>query len=90
MTDPNIQFEVQHFTLCDGWINTWTIDEGTGPQPQAFASADAAQAEIAEFLGDIQAEIAAGERAADEGYSRDEFRIVEVTAREVASPCICE
>jgi len=61
MTDSNIQFEVQHFTLCDGWTNTWTIDEGTGPRPQTFASAD-------------------------EGYSRDEFRIVEVTAREVASP----
>jgi len=65
-------YEVQHWTLCDGWINCWSVDD----QPQLFATWGQAQAELDEFFADIAAEIKAGDRAPDEGYDRDEFRIV--------------
>lgn len=73
------KFEVQHFTLCDGWINTWIIgEEGQAEQPQIFDSKEAAQAELDEFFRDIAEEIAYGERDEDDSYDRSEFRIVEV------------
>jgi hypothetical protein len=77
-----MKWEVQHYTLCDGWINTWSItDERIGhDKPLVFETEQDAQREIDEFLGDIEAEVEAGERAEDEGYSEDEFRIVEVTS----------
>ena len=73
-------FEVQHYTLCDGWVNCWTVYE-EGDQigkPQTFATEAEAQAEIDEFFADIEEQIASGEREPDEGYDRDDFRIVEI------------
>ncbi len=70
-------YEVQHFTLCDGWINTWAVlNEDGSSEPETFETIEAAEAAIAEFLADIQAEIDAGQREPDAGYSLDEFRIV--------------
>lgn len=65
-------FEVQHYTHCQGWVNTWLVDD----QPQRFTTREEAEAELAEFLADIEAEIASGEREPDNGYSADEFRII--------------
>jgi len=71
-----MKYEVQHYTICDGWINTWLVcDEDNNEIPQVFDTKEEAQAELDEFLMDIQEEIKAGERKADEGYSADEFRI---------------
>jgi hypothetical protein len=77
-----MKWEVQHYTLCDGWINTWfATDERTGHEiPLVFETEQDAQREIDEFLSDIQAEIEEGDRTGDEGYSEDEFRIVEVAS----------
>ncbi|MBI1384720.1 MAG: hypothetical protein GC150_07415 [Rhizobiales bacterium] len=69
-----IAWEVQTFTLCDGWINTWFVDD----EPERFATRRAAQTALDEFLTEIADEIACGIRAADEGYSADEFRVVPV------------
>ena len=70
-------YEVQHYTLCDGWVNTWTISDGNHDSvPHVFATREEAQAELDEFLRDIQSEIASGDRAPDEGYDASEFRIV--------------
>jgi len=68
------RFAVETYTLCQGFINCWTIDD----QPQTFATREAAQAELDEFLAEIEAEIAAGERAEDDGYCPDAFRIMQV------------
>jgi hypothetical protein len=75
-----MKWELQQYTLCDGWINTWsTIDERTGHEkPLVFETEQDAQREIDEFLADIETEIEDGDRADDEGYDEDEFRIVEV------------
>ncbi len=73
------KYEVQHHTLCDGWINTWTvIDHENREQPDTFETAAEAQTAIDDFFDDIAAEIARGERDADEGYDRDEFCVVEI------------
>lgn len=68
------RYAVLHYTLCDGWTNTWSVND----QPMTFDSVEEAQAELDEFLADIQSEIDSGDRAPDEGYSQDEFKIEEV------------
>ncbi len=62
-------YEIQTYTLCQGWINCWTIDE----QPQTFATRAEAQAELDTFFDGITS----GERAANQGYDRKDFRIVQ-------------
>lgn len=74
------RFEVQTWTLCHGWVNIWTIiqenpDNTFTQTPETFATRELAQQAIDEFLAEIQAEIDAGDRAQDEGYDPDEFRI---------------
>lgn len=80
-------YEVQTWTLCDGWINTWGISEeavgGPGedniltdtPRWQTFPTKEEAQQVLDEFLSDIRAEIH------DEGYEAEDYRIVQVAAR---------
>ena len=47
-------WEVQHHTLADGWINTWTqeTDQGTW-EPLTYASKEEAEYELAEFFREI-------------------------------------
>lgn len=79
MTFSTTHYEVHHFTLCDGWINCWrTIDAKGREVPETFTTEAAAQAAIEEFLADIAADIAAGERDPEDGYDRDEFAVVAI------------
>ncbi len=73
---PRPRYQVEHYTLCDGWTNTWTLDDA----PQTFDSYADAERELNLFLAEIVEEIRSGDRAPDEGYAHDEFRIVAVTA----------
>lgn len=72
-------YEVQHHTLCEGWVNNWIVydEDGVGT-PETFRTYTAAKAALDEFFDDIADEIAVGQRAPDEGYDRSEFRIVRV------------
>ena len=77
------RYEVQTWTLCDGWINTWSINEQVGDNtytdtPETFATREEAQQALDEFISDIQAEIDAGQRSADEAYDAEDYRIEEV------------
>jgi hypothetical protein len=77
------RYEVQTWTLCDGWINTWSIIEEAGDNiftdiPETFPTREEAQQALDEFLFDIQSEIDTGQRSADEGYDAEDFRIVQV------------
>jgi hypothetical protein len=64
-------YEVQHYTLLDGWINTWSYAEADGVmQPETFATADKAQAALDEYFQDLEEEVEAGQSGP---YSRDEF-----------------
>jgi hypothetical protein len=74
-------YEVQQFTLCQGWINTWAVlHEDGSSEPETFATEADAEAAIIEFLDEIEEEIVVGQRGTDEGYSRDAFRIVKAGA----------
>jgi len=65
-----IRWEVQMWTLCDGWVNTWHEDDTSW----TFPSRQAAAAELKTFLADIKEAVKCGDM--DSGYDRDEFRIV--------------
>lgn len=73
-------YEVQTRTLCDGWVNTWHIEENGVFSPETFPTREAAQAALDEFFAEIAEEIEVGQRAPNEGYGEDEFRIVKVGA----------
>jgi hypothetical protein len=70
----NAKFEIQHFTLCDGWINTWS--DGETGEPTIYDSYDQARDDLADFL-DQEAE-AYFNGDIESRYDADEFRIVEV------------
>jgi hypothetical protein len=71
-------WEVQHHTLCQGWINTWSEEVDGVSRPLIYPSQAEAQFELQEFLREIAEEIAYGERDPDNGYDAEEFRVVEV------------
>ena len=75
----DVHYEIQTFTLCDGWINTWLIIEEDNTETlETFATEAEARQALDEFLNEIQEEIDAGQRLPDEGYSLDDFRIVPI------------
>ena len=75
-----MKYEIQHETWFDGWINASTTQDADGNEiPLVFDSREEAQAEIDDLLGEIADQIKSGERAADEGYDPDEFRVREVS-----------
>ena len=72
-------FEIQHETWFDGWINTSTTEDADGNEiPLVFDTHAEAQAEIDDYMGEIDDQIKSGEREANEGYDVDEFRVVEI------------
>ncbi len=72
-----MKYEVQQYTLCDGWVNTGKIYDGNCiEQPEVFDSEEQAQAELDAFFQEIENEIQDGERSADNGYDREDFRVV--------------
>ena len=68
------KFEIQHYTLCDGWINTWS--DGETGEPTVFDSFKDAQEELDQFLLDEEEAYFNG--YIEDKYQRDEFKIVEV------------
>jgi len=74
MTVKHQRYAVMTSTICDGWTNTWLVDD----EPMTFPTYEAAKAELDEFLAEIAEDIASGVREADEGYDESDFMIVEV------------
>ena len=65
-------FQIETFTLCDGWVNTWTTDD----KPKTFARyADAVWA-LAEFYSDMAEDYEAG--FLEDLVNPKEYRITEV------------
>ena len=76
-------FEVHTWTLCEGWINCWTVTDENGiEQPDNYPTIKAAQLEIDELFDDIEQEIKSGERSPDEAYDRDDYRIFDTVKSE--------
>jgi hypothetical protein len=73
MTDT---YEVHTWTLCDGWVNCWTVtDEKGNEKPDTYPTIEAAQAEIDDLIEDIKNEITSGERSPDDDYNPEDYRI---------------
>lgn len=68
------KFVVEHFTLCDGWINTWS--DGETGEPSLFDTYEEAKYELEDFL-DQEAE-AYFNGWIEDRYRADEYRIMEV------------
>lgn len=66
-----MKYEVHHFTLIDGWVNTWSIwdDETDDFAPEQFDTLAEAQAALDDFFSGLDRE---------QEYSRGEFKIVQV------------
>ncbi|HEB72007.1 MAG TPA: hypothetical protein ENI77_05245 [Nitrospirae bacterium] len=80
---PEHRYEVHHYTLCEGWVNCWTVtDNENSEYPDSYSTIEAAQAEINELLSDIQSEIDRGERHAGEGYDAEEYQIYDNIEKE--------
>ena len=69
-------FEVQHYTLCDGWINTWTDIIDGKDVSSVFNSFDEALACLDEFLTDTLDAFVDGNLS--DSYDRNDFRIVKI------------
>ena len=72
----NNLYEVQEFTLCDGWVNTWTHEQDGSHAPTRFTSREGAQAELDYFFEDMADAVANGYM--EDVPERDTFRIVEI------------
>lgn len=72
----NTKYEIQHYTLCEGWTNPWIINKDGKDIPYIFDTEVEAQAELYEFLAETANEIKSGERKPHEGFTHEEFRIV--------------
>jgi hypothetical protein len=66
------KYVVEHQTLCDGWINTWSVDG----EPEVFDSYDEAERSLDSFLNEEKKAFKRGE--IDNMYEADEFRITEL------------
>jgi len=66
-------YEVQTYTLCQGWVNLWT-DKGS--TLVTFATREEAQAELQDFLGELTRAVQLGHL---DDFNPDDYRI-EVTA----------
>jgi hypothetical protein len=67
-----MEWEVQHWTLADGWINTWTIDADT---PETFKTQKEAETALEDFLEHANS---SDEPWFAEPYDRSEFRVARV------------
>jgi len=67
------KWEVQEFTFCDGWINTWS---DKNEEPLYFKSEDEAKQELDDFLFDQSEAVENG--AMVDKYDIENYRIVKV------------
>ena len=72
-----MSYEIQHYTLFYGWVNTWSYADADGVMhPETFATVAEAQAALDEFFEDLEQEVAAGQMVP---YGPDEFRVRQAT-----------
>jgi hypothetical protein len=74
----SIQYEVQEFCLCDGWVNNWSYEDWAGNTVKTlFDSKEDAEAELEYFFEQYQFEFESGN--IEDAPTREDFRIVEVS-----------
>lgn len=69
------KYEVQHYTLCQGWINTWhEYDDDNNEIPIVFDTYEDAAEELSQHLHDC--DMAYKRCDIESPYHPSEFRIV--------------
>ena len=71
------RYEVQEFTICEGWVNTWSCENDDGDyEPTYFDTVNEAQLALNDFLTDMRYEYERGNIASPD--DPENFKIVEV------------
>lgn len=85
VTGPAVlnRYEVQHWSMCEGWENHWTVELHGETVKSTFETPQLAQLEIDDYFEDIQEQIDSGEREPDHGYDRSEYRVYDREKEEV-------
>ena len=65
-------YQVQTYTLCDGWINTWTEND----TPLTFDTLEEAQIALQDHLNDLAHAVMFGM----DDHNPEDYRIKEITA----------
>lgn len=68
-------FEVQHYTLCQGWINCWSDTTDGVSKPTTFATYEEAEAELKSYLKELLDE----DMIDDYDEELEQYRIGETT-----------
>ena len=66
-----MSYQIETYTLCQGWINIWADDDA----PVIFDTYAAASAELAEYLAELAHAVKVGHL---DDYNPDDYRIVEL------------
>jgi hypothetical protein len=82
------RWEVLTHTLCDGWVNTWTITEPGKPEhPETFATREEADQALADYLEEGRLAAEAGDLA--EAPEPDEYIVSRIPSDEpVLTGCV--
>lgn len=67
------RYAVHTWTICDGWINTWTETIEGKEHPQTFPSIEEARAEITQHIRDSLYSYRKG--YLESPYSSEEYRV---------------
>jgi hypothetical protein len=77
MTEGKEHFEVEHYTLLNGWINCWTTtDENGNETPTRYDKFEDALNDLDELFDEVEAEIVSGYREPDMRYEDSDYMIV--------------
>lgn len=77
MTEGKEHFEVQHYTLVDGWVNCWTTyDENDGEYPTTYETFKEAIADLDDMFDEQDYEVTIGLLEPEHRHSDDQYRIV--------------
>ena len=75
-------WEVQTYTLCDGWVNCWSIEEDGQPaKPETFTTREAASKALREHIADCILSVHDGDM--EDAPSLEDFQIVFVEINHV-------
>lgn len=74
-------YEIQEYTICDGWVNTWTTwskPDASDEHPETFTSQKKAQEALNDFFAEVNESVENGNM--EGSYDPDNFRIKRIKA----------
>lgn len=68
-----LMYQVEHYTLCDGWVNCWQTYKDQQPTPTLYETREEAEADLRDFIAECMTYFQSGEL--DSPPSWDEWRV---------------